>query len=261
VLILLLVPLLLTLGRLSGLPGAGRLSEILDLSTLPPPLRAHVHQVLFVPVGALVVVIGRLVLGLRPLGVLSPILLAMALPVTGVLPGVGFVGFTLLLTTVFVRPLLKSRGLPYSARVATLLSCVAIFMLLPLVALRGVSDAAAEFAFFPVVALGLVTERFAATLRSEGTAVAATRTAVSLGEAVVIATVATHGGANLLLHRPELLLAQMALMILISQHMSWKLWERRRSGYANATPSRTGRHVAPSPPGQRPATWKGTTTR
>lgn len=112
-----------------------------------------------------------------------------------------------------------------------------------------------------MVALGLVTERFAATLHNEGTAVAATRTAVSLGEAVVIATVATHGGANLLLHRPELLLAQMALMILISQHMSWRLWERGRSGDANATPLRTGRHVAPPPTDQRPVTRKGTTAR
>lgn len=226
VLMMLLVPLLLTLERLPGVPGADGLTAMLDLGTLPADLRDHVVQVLFVPIGALVVVIGRLTLGLRPLGALSPILLAMALPVTGVVAGVGFVCLTLLLTTLLVRPLLKSHGLPYSARVAALLSAVALLMLLPLVLLRGFGAEATQFAYFPVVALGLVTERFAATLRSNGTRVAAGRTAVSLGMAVLIAAVATHGGTDLLLHRPELLLAQMALVILISRHLSWRLWEK-----------------------------------
>lgn len=229
VLLMLLVPVLITLERIPGVPGADGLTALLDLGTLPADLRAHVVQVLFVPLGALVVVVGRLVLGLRPLGALSPILIAMALPVTGVLPGLGFVCFTLLMTTVMVRPLLKSHGLPYSARVAALLCAVVILMLLPLVVLRGFGASAPAFAYFPVVALGLVTERFAATLRSNGTSVAVGRTAVSLAEAVLIAALATHGGTDLLLHRPELLVAQMALVILVSRHLSWRLWERGRT--------------------------------
>ena len=262
VLMMLLVPLLLTLERLPGVPGADRLTTLLDLGTLPADLRAHVLQVLFVPLGALVVVVGRLVLGLRPLGALSPILIAMALPVTGVLPGLGFVCFTLLMTTLMVRPLLKSHGLPYSARVAALLSAVAILMLLPLVVLRGFGFSAPPFAYFPVVALGLVTERFAATLRSSGTAVATGRTVVSLVEAVLIAALATHGGADLLLHRPELLLAQMGLVILVSRHLSWRLWERGttrlRERARDQARARSARHL--DAPAARAAGLPGRTT-
>lgn len=235
------VPLLLVVGRLPGMPTAHALDAALDLSTLAPPLRAHVHQVLFVPLGALVVVLARLTLGLRALGVLSPILIAMALPVTGVLPGLAFVTGVLAVATLLVRPMLRSHGLPYSARVAALLSTVAILMLIPLLVLRALPWAgAAEFASFPVVALGLVTERFAATRHREGLSVTTRRTLVTMGEAVVIATLADRlHGVDLLMHHPELLLTQVWCVVMISSRLSLRLAERRHQPPSPSTAVRT----------------------
>jgi hypothetical protein len=228
-LVLLGVPALTLIARAAPLPTAHGVSTFLDLSTLPPPLLAHVHQVLFVPLGALVVVFARLVVGARALGVLSPILLALALPTTGYLPGLLFLTVTLLVVSLTVRPLLKAHGLPYSARVAALLSTVALLMLLPLIVLRHpAASRTAEFAYFPVVALGLVTERFAATLNRAGPRLAVARTAVTMVEAVTIAFVATtlHGVALLTRH-PELLLTQIWCVVVLSRYLSVRFLEER----------------------------------
>jgi 7 transmembrane helices usually fused to an inactive transglutaminase len=233
------LPILITVSRAPGMPTATNLNAFLDLSTLPGPLLQHVHQVLFVPLGALVVVFARLILGVRALGVLSPILLALALPTTGYLAGLAFVSVTLLIVSVAVRPMLKAHGLPYSARVAALLSTVALLMLLPLLLLRHVPTVrTAEFAYLPVVALGLVTERYAATVTREGLRTAVNRTAVTMAEAVTIAFMATTlHGVDLLARRPELLLTQIWCVVVLSRYLAVRLLERHR----DAEPARAGR--------------------
>jgi 7 transmembrane helices usually fused to an inactive transglutaminase len=257
------VPLLIVIGRLSGMPSAHALNDFLDLSTLPAPLLQHVHQVLFVPLGALIVVFARLVVGVRALGVLSPILLALALPTTGYLPGLGFVSVTLLIVSLAVRPMLKAHGLPYSARVAALLSTVALLMLLPLLVLRQMpAVGASDFAYFPVVALGLVTERFAATWTSEGQRTAVKRTAVTMAEAVAITFVATTlRGVDLLARHPELLLTQIWCVVVLSRYLSVRLFEprkkpKRRSGKSAAAGARQSHAPATRPAQHKPAQHK-----
>jgi 7 transmembrane helices usually fused to an inactive transglutaminase len=248
--ILVCLPLAVVVARINGMPTAHRLDEALDLSTLPSPLRAHVHQVLFVPLGALVVVLARLTLGVRALGVLSPILIAIALPVTGVIPGALFVAGALAVSTLIVRPMLRSQGVPYSARVAALLSSVAILMLLPIVLVRQISATEVTgFAYFPVVALGLVTERFADTLNKEGLLISVGRTLVSLGEAIVIAFLAVQlHGADLLMRHPELLLVQMFAVIAISVYLSPRLIERRVAPHVDRYAIAHGLRPPPLPP-------------
>jgi hypothetical protein len=250
-LLLVCIPVAVVVGRLDGMPTARLLDRALDLSTLPAPLRAHVHQVLFVPLGALVVVVARLTLGVRALGVLSPILIALALPVTGIVPGALFVACALAVSTLVVRPVLRSHGLPYSARVAALLSGVAILMLLPLVLVRHAAGSGTTgFAYFPVVALGLVTERFADTLNREGLLISVGRTLVSLGEAIVIAVIAVQlHGADLLMRHPELLLVQMFCVVAVSVHLSPRLVERHIAPHVDRYT--VARGLRPPPPAPR----------
>ena len=222
------VPLAVTLLRLlPGGPGP-RLDAALDLTTLPPALLAHVHNVLLVPIGALVVVVFRLTLGVRALGVLSPVLLGVALPTAGLVPGLAFLAVALGLSTLVVRPVLRAYGLPFSARVAALLSIVAILMLLPLLVLRQAPGAHPEtFAYLPPVALGLVTERFASTAHKEGLPVAAGRTAVTCLQAVVIGWVGVGlGVVDVLSRHPELLAVQVLAVVVVSSRLSPRLVER-----------------------------------
>ena len=244
------LPLLCVIGRLPALPTAKPLNALLDLSTLPAPLLGQVHTLLTVSLGALVVVIARLVVGVRALGVLSPILLALALPRTGYLPGLAFLTVTLLLVSLGVRPMLKAHGLPYSARVAALISTVAVIMLLPLLLLRQVSEhRAAEFAYFPIVALALITERFAATAHREGERTAIGRTAITMAEASTITFIGTTlGGITLLTHHPELLLVQIWFVIFLSRYLGVRVIERwRTAAQARAAHRPEDLRAAPNP--------------
>ena len=227
-LLLVAVPLAVTLVRLLPVPLARQLDAALDLTTLPAPLLAHVRNVLLVPVGALVVVVFRLTFGVRALGVLSPVLLGVALPTAGLVPGLAFLAVAVGVSAVFVRPVLRAHGLPFSARVAALLSIVAILMLLPLLVLRHTPGAHPEaFAYLPPVALGLVTERFAATAHREGLGTAAGRTVLTCVEAVVIGWVgAGLGLVHVLARHPELLLLQVWAVVVVSTRLSPRLVER-----------------------------------
>jgi hypothetical protein len=227
-LLLVAVPLAVTGFRLLPLPIAQELDAALDLTTLPAGLLTHVQNVLLVPVGALVVVVFRLTLGVRALGVLSPVLLGVALPSAGLLPGLSFLVVAVGVSALFVRPVLRAHGLPFSARVAALLSIVAILMLLPLLVLRQTPGAHPEaFALLPPVALGLVTERFASTAHREGVATASGRTLLTCVEAVAIGWVGTGLGAvHLLARHPELLLVQVWAVMVVSTRLSPRLVER-----------------------------------
>jgi hypothetical protein len=225
--VLLVLPAVITLIRVTGAPGGGVLDHALDLTTAPPTLLPHVHQVLYVPLGALIVVAFRLILGLRALGTLSPILLGLALMTTGYARGLVFVSIALVVVALVVRPVLRAHGMPYSARVAGLLSTVALLTLLPLLLLRQVPDLrAAQFAYFPVVALGLVTERFAVALGHDGQTLAIKRTVMTMIEAVVITFIATTGHVLAVLTRhPELLLTQIWCVVVVSRYLNFRLFE------------------------------------
>lgn len=240
-LVLVGMPVLILLLRLPGMRTAPGLDSFLDLSTLPRNMRDHVHLVLFIPVGGLIITLARLVVGVRALGVLSPILLAVALPQTGYATGLLFATAVLLVVSLVVRPLLRAHGLPYSARVAALLSTAAALMLLPMVLLRHVSWAAPAvgLAYFPVVALGLLTERFATTLNASGWRIAAERAAVTMAEAVLIAFVSTElRAADLLARHPELLLIQIWCLVVVSRYLSLRLVERVRPAPTPVRPSK-----------------------
>ena len=220
------------LGALLALPLAAALEKLLfaksafagflSLEHLPMAFQRAVENVLFVPLGAVVVVLFRLTLGIRVLSLFRPILLAMAFAIIGVPLALGFLAFSLAVV-VSLRPPL--RPLHSYARVAVLLSLVGALMLLPLMAgtwwdvpwLR-------EIAFFPVIALCLTCESFAKVLDREGFAAAARRTGATILAAWVTFVIASAPGTlELFLHFPELLLAQAGLILLITRYLDLRL--------------------------------------
>jgi len=220
------------LGALLVLPLAAALEKwlfansafagFLSLEHLPAALERAVENVLFVPLGAVVVVLFRLTLGIRVLGLFRPILMAMAFAIIGAGLSLGFLAFALAVVVALRPPL---RPLHSYARVAVLLSLVGALMLLPLMAgawwdvpwLR-------EIAFFPVIALCLTCESFARVLDREGLAPAVRRTVATILAAWITFLIASAPGTlELFLRFPELLLAQAGLILLITRYLDLRL--------------------------------------
>ncbi|MBL8761480.1 MAG: hypothetical protein JNL50_09280 [Phycisphaerae bacterium] len=225
--VLLLVPMALMAYKLSGLAGSAALSEWLSFGRLSPELRSRTLHLLVVPLGALVVVMFRLTLGLRVLGPFRSVLLAVAFQVTGALVGIVFFALVLGAVTV-LRPLIKRLRLAYFARSAALLSAVAgMIVAAMLVGIAMGVPGVERVAYFPVVVLALSGDAFAVTLRREGARSAVWRAVATAGAALAITAISSIEQLQVALVRfPELLLAVVACVILSARHMKWRLLER-----------------------------------
>jgi len=124
-----------------------------------------------------------------------------------------------------LRPLLKAIHLPYFGRVSVILSAVAAIMVIAVLfgpwlkieAMRGV-------VYFPVVVLCLAGEGFARTLSKEGLRSATWRGTMTALVAVLITLLSQMPALeHLLLRFPELLVAQVACIVVISEFLDLRL--------------------------------------
>ena len=198
----------------------------LSLADLPLPLHKAVENALFVPLGAAVVVLFRLTLGLKLLGLFRPILLAVAFGIVGVPLALGFLLFVLVAIVALRAPL---RGLHAYARVAVLLSVVAALLLVPLLLGKWWSLAwLQELAFFPVIALCLTGESFAKAVDRHGLREAIRRTAATIVVAAITYGITSYPATVPFFMRfPELVLAQAAFILVVTKHLALRLMERR----------------------------------
>lgn len=124
--------------------------------------------ILMIPLGALIVVIFRNVIGLETFGTFLPALIAAAARETGLLWGmIGFV--VIILLSAAVRRMLDWMQLLHSPKMAIMLTTVVIVMLLMTVA--GVNAGLFELAhmtLFPIAILAITSERFAIIQEEQG---------------------------------------------------------------------------------------------
>ena len=225
--LLLLAPALVIIGKSSTLPASEWLRQWFSFAHHPAALTHRLEYVLFVPLGAAVVVFFRLTLGVRLLGPFRSILIAVAFQMTGILLGllllVAIIGII-----VALRPLLKTLRLPYFARISIMLSTVSLLMILAILASERLGMKLVEnVAYFPIVVICLTAEGFARTLIKEGWGSALWRGSMTALVAALIALAsATAGLARLLTSYPELLLAQVGVIVLIAQYFDWRLLEK-----------------------------------
>lgn len=249
--ITLLPALVITVARLHALPTSAFLADHLSLATTPRSLHRTVTDVLFVPIGALVVVFFRLTLGIRVLGPFRSILLAFAFLVTGITLGLVFLTATVAILVV-TRPLIRSLRLPYFGRVSLMLSAVTLLMVVGTLSGGWLqSPALRNVAHFPIVVLVLVGEKVAVTIRREGTASGIWRAATTALIGVLVTAVASIPGIGpLLLGHPELMLVEMALIAVVSTVCNWRLLERLNpKPRSAATGARRASVLSPNLPG------------
>src|ERR1035437_9789308 len=126
--LLFLAPALLMVDKSFALPTSYFLWRWFSFGHLPVSSAHRLQYVLFVPLGAVVVVFFRQTLGVRLLGPFRSILIAVAFQITGILPGLFFL-IVVIGIIVAVRPLLKTLRLPYFARISIMLSAVSLVMI------------------------------------------------------------------------------------------------------------------------------------
>src|SRR5262245_17165431 len=226
--LLFLAPLAIMLGKLPVMPTSELFNSAFSLAAVPRHMQAHLEDIIFVPLGALVVTFFRLTLGLRVFGVFRPILIAIAFKMIGIPIGLIFLTCVLVVIAFAVRPILKARRMPYFARVSVLLSSVAILMIIPILAGLWLSSGSlVRIAYFPVVSLCLITESFAKALKASGLEMAVQRCAMTVIVAVIIMLLAKATGLHLLLRYPEVLVIQIGCIVLIAEHLNLRLLEKR----------------------------------
>jgi hypothetical protein len=215
------------LARMPGLPTAEFLSENVSLTSVPEALQHRLVHVLFVPLGAMLVVFTRLTLGLRVLGPFRSILLALAFQVTGIWLGLAFLAATIAIV-VSIRPLVRSLALPYFGRITVMLSIVAVLMVGGVMVGGRLDFQALEtIVYFPVVVLCLVADSVARTMKREGIASAVWRAALTTVVAVILAwIVQAPWVTESMIRYPELLVVQIGVIVFISRLMAWRLFQR-----------------------------------
>ncbi len=216
-------PLLLLLLRTPGLPTADVLAQHVSLDHLTPRLQNKVSVILFVPLGAMLVVFFRLTLGIRVLGPFRSLLLAAAFQTTGILLGLVFLVVTGGIV-VAARAPIQAMKLPYFGRYTVMLSVVAAVMIAGVLA-----SAWLEMAFLrgivslPLVVLCLIADAFARTIKKEGLASAAWRGATTAAIAALLTVLADLPQLRrLLLAYPELLIAQIGCIVVISKFLAFR---------------------------------------
>lgn len=224
--LLFIVPLAIMLGKWSALPTSGFLERWCSLAALPTGIQHSARHILFVPLGAVLVVLCRLTLGIRVLGPFRSILLAVAFQVTGIGWGLMFLA-VILAIVLTVRPLLRFFRMPYFGRVSSILSIVAAVMVLGLLASAWANmDSLYLVASLPIVVLCLMGEGLAKTLAREGPRSALWRGTMTALVAVVITLLSqVPGFRELLLRYPELLVLQIGCIVVVSKLLNLRLLE------------------------------------
>ena len=225
--VLLFAALAIAVARWHALPTASFLARHGSLAHTPVGLQHAVKDILFVPIGALIVVIFRLTLGIRLLGPFRSILLAFAFLTTGISLGLIFLTITVLIL-VFARPVVSGLRLPYFGRVSVMISAVALVMVIGTLSSGWFqSPALRNVAHFPIVVLVLVGEKVAVTIKREGARSGIWRAATTALVGVVVTAVASIPGLDaVLLSHPELLLVEICLIVVVSSLCGWRLLER-----------------------------------
>ena len=200
-----------------------------SLHNLPIAEQGMFKLIMTLPVGALVVVIMRLLVGVRTSGTFMPVLIALALLQTELLAGM--VGLVLVVgAALLLRSYLSALNLLLVARIATLVVVViALVMMLAVVSYRLGLISGLAITFFPMVILAWTVERMSILWEEEGAGEAMIQGAGSLLVAVCAYLV-----MNLPLVRhlafnfPELHLCVLAAILLLGRYTGYRLLELHR---------------------------------
>lgn len=200
-----------------------------SLYSLPIQTQAVYSVLLMIPIGALIMVLMRNMVGIDAFGTFMPVLIALAFRETKLVWGV--ILFTLLVTLgLTIRFLLDRLRLLLVPRLSAVLIVVVILMLfISLTSHRMGIDSGLSIALFPMVIIAMTIERMSVVWEERGPADAIR---AGLGSLVVAVAAYIFMGMQWLEHLiftfPELLLVILALVVLAGRYTGYRLTELRR---------------------------------
>ncbi|WP_018937088.1 inactive transglutaminase family protein [Thioalkalivibrio sp. ALJ24] len=208
-------------------------TRILDFSPLELPLGTQntYRVLLMVPLGAMIIVLLRNVVGIQTFGTFMPVLIALSFRETQLLAGI--ILFTLIVSLgLAVRFYLEHLRLLLVPRLAAVVSVVIMLMLaLSILAHHLGLERALALSLFPMVILAMTIERMSVVWEEHGPA-----DAISQGVGSLIVAAAAYGLMasrqleHLLFVFPELLLVILAVTLLLGRYTGYRLTELFRFG-------------------------------
>ncbi|MBB3169298.1 inactive transglutaminase family protein [Simiduia aestuariiviva] len=206
-------------------------ATLIDMSiySLPVEQQGVFKTLLLIPIGALVVVFLRVIVGLPTSGTFMPILIALAFIETGLFAGLPM--FVLVVGVgLWIRYYLSHLNLLLVARVSAV-----IIVVLGLMAFFSIAsyklgiDSAMSVTFFPTIILAWTIERMSTLWEEEGARDVIKQGGGSLVVAVIAYGLMTNSIAkHLTFNFPELTLALLALILIIGQYSGYRLSELYR---------------------------------
>lgn len=202
---------------------------LLGVQQLPIEEQSMFKLLFLLPLGALVVVFMRVMVGLKTSGTFMPVLISLAFLQTSLLPGlISFVSVVAL--GLMMRSYLSRLNLLLVARIATIVVLV-IFLIsvLSLVGYQMGFNTGMTITFFPMIIIAWTIERMSILWEEEGPHEVLIQGGGSLLVAVfayllMSLPLASHLSFNF----PELNLVLLALIMLMGQYTGYKLSELRR---------------------------------
>jgi hypothetical protein len=206
-------------------------SVLLDFSlfTLPNETQNTFKLLLLVPLGALVVVFMRLLVGIKTSGTFMPVLLAMAFIETELLPGI--LMFLLVVAMgLFVRSYLSHLNLLLVARISSvLIVVVGIMSFVAILSQKLDLEYATSITFFPIIILSWTVERMSILWEEEGSKEVLQQGGGSLIVAVLAYFIMTDSTLSFITFNfPETLLGVLGVIILVGRYSGYRLSELYR---------------------------------
>ncbi|MEL7450722.1 MAG: inactive transglutaminase family protein [Pseudomonadota bacterium] len=203
-------------------------SHVFEFSLFDLPIRTQaVYSVLLmIPVGALVMVLMRNVVGVPTFGTFTPILIALAFRETRLLYGI--VLFSLVIALgLAVRFYLEKLRLLLAPRLASVLTVVVLMLaIISVLSHRLELETGLSVALFPMVILTMVIERMSIVWDERGPGAAATEGLGTLAVAIVAYVVMSIDQLeHLVFVFPELLLVMLGVMLMLGRYTGYRLSE------------------------------------
>jgi hypothetical protein len=200
-----------------------------SLDNLPIAEQGMFKLIMLLPVGALVVVFMRLIVGVRTAGTFMPVLIAMALLQTQLVPGV--VSFVLVVALgLMMRSYLSALNLLLVARIAVLVILViGIISVISIVSYRLGLISGLTIMFFPMIILAWTIERMSIIWEEEGPK----EVLIQGGGSLLVAILAfllmdLDIVSHLAFNFPELHLCVLALVLLLGRYTGYRVLELKR---------------------------------
>ncbi len=210
---------------------ASRDSRLAQFSLLDLPLQTRqvYAVVLLIPIGALVIVLMRNVVGVRTFGTFLPVLVALAFRETQLVAGI-FMFSTLVALGLALRLYLEKLHLLLVPRLAAVLTMVVLLMAaLSVLSHRLGLETGLSVALFPMVILTMTIERMSVVWEERGP-----RDAIIDGLGSLLVATIAYGvmSVSLIQHLvfvfPETLLVVLAVILLLGSYTGYRLTEIRR---------------------------------